>query len=104
MENERWRLPDGIDEILPPRARELDGVRHALLDLYFSWGYELVIPPVIEYLESPLTGTGRALDLNTFKLVDQMSAFAVCTPISRRRWPAWPLINCSVQLPVDCVT
>lgn len=73
MENKRWILPEGIDEILPPWARKLEGVRRALLDLYFSWGYELVIPPVIEYLESLLTGTGSDLDLKTFKLTDQMT-------------------------------
>jgi ATP phosphoribosyltransferase regulatory subunit len=73
MTNERWLLPAGIDEILPREAEELEGLRRALLDLYASWGYELVIPPFIDYLESLLTGTGRDLDLKTFKLTDQLS-------------------------------
>ena len=73
MRNERWILPEGIDEVLPPRARRLEDVRRALLDLYFSWGYELVVPPLIEYLESLLTGTGSDLELKTFKLTDQVS-------------------------------
>lgn len=73
MSEERWRLPDGIDEVLPPEAARLESLRRALLDLYASWGYELVIPPFIDYLESLLTGTGSDLDLKTFKLTDQLS-------------------------------
>lgn len=73
MDNERWILPEGIDEVLPPRARQLEEVRCALLNLFYSWGYEQVIPPVIEYLDSLLTGTGSDLDLKTFKLIDQMT-------------------------------
>jgi len=73
MNDERWLLPDGIDEVLPPEAWRLEGVRRRLLDLFRSWGYELVIPPFIEYLESLLTGTGRDLELQTFKLTDQLS-------------------------------
>lgn len=70
---DRWLLPDGIEEILPPKARNLELVRRKLLDLYASWGYEYVIPPMIEFLESLLTGTGRDLDLKTFKMTDQLS-------------------------------
>lgn len=73
MNDERWLLPTGIEEVLPARAAELERLRRCLLDLYQSWGYELVIPPFIDYLESLLTGTGRDLDLQTFKLTDQLS-------------------------------
>ncbi|MEA1049755.1 ATP phosphoribosyltransferase regulatory subunit [Lamprobacter modestohalophilus] len=73
MNDERWLLPTGIEEVLPARAAELERLRRCLLDLYRSWGYELVIPPFIDYLESLLTGTGRDLDLQTFKLTDQLS-------------------------------
>lgn len=69
----RWLLPEGIDEVLPPMAVELDRVCRRILDLYASFGYELVIPPLIEYLESLLTGTGEDLELQTFKLTDQLS-------------------------------
>jgi ATP phosphoribosyltransferase regulatory subunit len=67
----RWLLPDGVDEFLPPQAEALEQLRRDLLDMFFSWGYELVIPPLIEYLESLLIGTGNDLDLETFKLIDQ---------------------------------
>lgn len=73
MNDERWLLPAGIDEVLPERAAELERLRRRLLDLYQAWGYALVIPPFIDYLESLLTGTGRDLDLQTFKLTDQLS-------------------------------
>ena len=69
----RWLLPESIDEILPPDARRLELLRRSLLDLYHSWGYELVMPPLVEFLESLLTGTGNDLDLQTFKLIDQLS-------------------------------
>jgi ATP phosphoribosyltransferase regulatory subunit len=73
MDEERWLLPTGIDEVLPPQAQVLESLRRDLLDLYRGWGYELVIPPFIDYLESLLTGTGQDLDLQTFKLTDQLS-------------------------------
>jgi ATP phosphoribosyltransferase regulatory subunit len=73
MDEERWLLPSGIEEILPPQADVMESLRRALLDLYRTWGYELVIPPFIDYLESLLTGTGRDLELQTFKLIDQES-------------------------------
>ncbi|TAJ93495.1 MAG: ATP phosphoribosyltransferase regulatory subunit [Gammaproteobacteria bacterium] len=69
----RWLLPEGIEEVLPPTAAELDRVCRRILDLYASFGYELVIPPLIEHLESLLTGTGEDLELQTFKLTDQLS-------------------------------
>jgi len=70
---DRWLLPEGIEEILPPAASRLEQLRRRLLDLYSSWGYELVIPPLIEFLESLLTGMGNDLELQTFKLTDQLS-------------------------------
>ncbi len=73
MENERWILPDGIDEVLPREAAVIERKRRELLDLYASWGYEFVIPPFVEFLDSLLTGTGSDLDLKTFKLTDQLS-------------------------------
>jgi ATP phosphoribosyltransferase regulatory subunit len=73
MNKDRWLLPEGIEEVLPPLAEHLDQKRRQLLDLYKSWGYELVMPPFIEYLESLLTGTGDDLDLQTFKLTDQLN-------------------------------
>ena len=73
MNNDRWLLPEGIEEVLPQRARQLEQLRRKLLDMYDSWGYDLVMPPFIEYLESLLTGTGNDLDLQTFKLTDQLS-------------------------------
>ncbi len=69
----RWLLPEGVDEVLPPDAGRLEALRRDVLDTYRQWGYELVIPPVIEYLESLLTGTGHDLDLQTFKLTDQLT-------------------------------
>ena len=70
---DRWLLPEGIEEILPPAAGRLERLRRDLLDLYASWGYELVAPPLIEFLESLLTGAGDDLELQTFKLTDQLS-------------------------------
>jgi ATP phosphoribosyltransferase regulatory subunit len=70
---DRWLLPDGIEEILPPQAARLERLRRDLIDLYATWGYELIMPPFIEYLESLLTGTGNDLDLQTFKLTDQLT-------------------------------
>lgn len=73
MHNERWLLPEGIDELLPPQAEQVERLRRRLIDLYHCWGYQLVIPPMIEYVDSLLTGTGADLDLKTFKLTDQLS-------------------------------
>ncbi|KAB7628358.1 ATP phosphoribosyltransferase regulatory subunit [Alkalilimnicola sp. S0819] len=69
----RWLLPEGVDEALPERAAALEALRRRLLDLYWSWGYEQIMPPFIEYLDSLLTGAGHDLDLQTFKLTDQLS-------------------------------
>ncbi len=73
LPDERWLLPEGVEELLPVRAERLERLRRRLLDLYHGWGYELVIPPFIEYLETLLTGTGNDLELETFKLTDQLS-------------------------------
>lgn len=69
----RWLLPEGIEESLPADAARIERLRRTLLDLYRSWGYELVMTPLIEYLDSLLTGTGSELDLETFKLTDQLN-------------------------------
>lgn len=68
-----WVLPDHIADVLPSEARHIEELRRELLDTARCYGYELVMPPLIEHLESLLTGTGEALDLQTFKLVDQLS-------------------------------
>ena len=68
-----WVLPDHIADVLPSEARRIEELRRELLDTARAFGYELVMPPLLEHLESLLTGTGEALDLQTFKLVDQLS-------------------------------
>ena len=68
-----WVLPDHIADVLPSEARHIEELRRGLLDTARCYGYELVMPPLMEHLESLLTGTGEALDLQTFKLVDQLS-------------------------------
>lgn len=69
----RWLLPEDIADVLPAEARKVESLRRAILDLYQSYGYELVAPPILEFLDSLLTGTGSDLNLQTFKLVDQLS-------------------------------
>ena len=69
----RWLLPEGISDLLPAEARDLEHLRRTLLDGYVRHGFELVLPPLVEYLDSLLTGQGGDLDLKTFKLVDQLS-------------------------------
>lgn len=68
-----WLLPEFIEDILPPEAEQLEYLRRLLLDHCHRHGYLLVQPPLVEHLESLLTGTGTDLDLRTFKVVDQMS-------------------------------
>jgi ATP phosphoribosyltransferase regulatory subunit len=68
-----WLLPDHIADVLPSEARHIEELRRDLLDMARCYGYELVMPPMLEHLESLLTGAGQALDLQTFKLVDQLS-------------------------------
>ncbi len=71
--NEPWFLPDGIDELLPPQSDQLEQLRTKLLNLVKSYGYELVSPPVIEFLDSLLAGAGKEFNLQTFKLTDQLT-------------------------------
>lgn len=70
---DNWLLPEYIEDILPAEARRIEAMRRRILDLMAAWGYQMVVPPMIEYLESLLSGTGRDLDLRMFKLVDQLS-------------------------------
>ena len=69
----RWLLPEHIDDILPAEATRIENLRRRILDLFFEKKYELVMPPLVEFTDSLLTGTGHDLDLRTFKLVDQLS-------------------------------
>ena len=68
-----WVLPDHIADVLPSEARHIEELRRLYLDTARRFGYELVMPPLLEYIESLLSGTGRTLNLQTFKLVDQLS-------------------------------
>jgi ATP phosphoribosyltransferase regulatory subunit len=69
----RWILPEYVEDILPAEAMRIERLRRRVLDLFFKRHYELVIPPLLEYLDSLLTGTGHDLELRTFKVVDQLS-------------------------------
>lgn len=69
----RWLLPEAIEDVLPREATKLEALRRGLLDAFRLRGYDLVIPPLLEYLDSLLTGSGSDLNLRTFKLVDQLS-------------------------------
>lgn len=73
MGNRRWLLPEAIEDVLPRDAVRAEALRRTLLDEFSRHGYEFVIPPLLEYVESLLTGSGHDLDLRTFKLVDQLS-------------------------------
>ena len=68
-----WLLPEQIADVLPSQARRVEELRRSLIDRAQAYGYELVMPPLVEHLESLLSGTGQELDLKTFKLVDQLS-------------------------------
>ena len=70
---ERWLLPDGVDEVLPPHAEPLEQLRRDILNVFTSWGYELVIPPLVEFLESLQAGGGEDLELQTFKITDHVT-------------------------------
>jgi len=74
---DRWQLPDGVEEVLPAQAAAVERLRRELLDLYRSWGYQLVIPPLMEFTESLLIGMGSDIDLLTFKMTDQLSGRAL---------------------------
>ncbi len=73
QQNESWLLPEGVEEILPQEAAYLENLRSKLLQSLGCWGYEQVIPPMIDFIDSLLTGSGHDLDLQTFKLTDQVS-------------------------------
>ena len=70
---DRWQLPDGVEEVLPAQAACVERLRRQLLDLYRSWGYQLVIPPLMEFTESLLIGMSPDIDLLTFRMTDQVS-------------------------------
>ncbi|WP_269619877.1 ATP phosphoribosyltransferase regulatory subunit [Zhongshania sp. BJYM1] len=70
---DRWLLPDGVEELLPAQAAQVEALRRQLLDLYKRWGYELIIPPMLEYTESLLVGLGSDIDLLTFRVTDQLT-------------------------------
>ncbi len=69
----RWLLPDGVDEQLPRTAAQLEALRRDALDLFETWGYQLCMPPFVEFLDSLLSGLGEDLELQTFKVTDQVS-------------------------------
>ncbi len=69
----KWLLPEGIEETLPPQAEQLDSLCRRIMDQFSTWGYELVMPPLIEYLDTLLTGTDHDLELQTFKITDQLN-------------------------------
>ena len=73
MSQDRWLLPEGIEESLPDESAWLERYRRELVDMFSTWGYELVMPPLIEYLDSLLIGPSDDLDLQTFKLTDQLT-------------------------------
>ena len=74
MQNkDSWLLPEGIDEVLPEQAEYLETLRRQLLDTFASWGYQQVLPPFVDFLDSLLTGSGHDLNLQTFKLTDPVS-------------------------------
>jgi len=73
LQRNPWLLPEGVDEILPEDARHLETLRRQLLDVFECWGFEKVVPPFIDYLDSLLTGSAHDLNLQTFKLTDQLN-------------------------------
>ena len=70
---DRWMLPEGVDELLPERAAVAEQLRRNILDLLKSWGYQLVVPPLIEFTDSLLIGMGKDIETQSFKLTDQIS-------------------------------
>lgn len=73
MSDGRWLLPDGVDEHLPPEAARMEWLRGMALGLFDRWGYQLCMPPLVEFLDSLLSGVGEDLETQTFKLTDQIS-------------------------------
>ena len=69
----RWLLPENLADVLPAQALQVEELRRVILDLFQSFGYQLVIPPMLEYVESLLTAAGSDMSLQIFKLVDQLS-------------------------------
>lgn len=69
----QWMLPEGVDELRPPAGWALEDLRRRLLDEFRSWGYELILPPLIEHADALLSGVGQELDLQSFRLTDQLS-------------------------------
>ena len=69
----KWLLPEGIEEALPPRAAQVDDLCRRIMDQFAGWGYELVMPPLIEYLDTLFTGADEDLELQTFKVIDQLN-------------------------------
>jgi ATP phosphoribosyltransferase regulatory subunit len=69
----KWLLPEYVEDILPAEAMRIERLRRSILDLFFASKYQLVMPPLLEYVDSLLTGTGHDLELRTFKMVDQLS-------------------------------
>src|SRR5690606_12654887 len=68
-----WILPENISDVLPREARQIEAMRRSMLDLFGRYGYELVMPPLVEYVESLFLHDDPALDLKTFKLVDELT-------------------------------
>lgn len=73
LNQDRWLLPEGIEEVFPEESAHIERLRRSVLDLFAAWGYRMVIPPFIEFLDSLLVATGYDLDIQTFKLIDQIS-------------------------------
>jgi ATP phosphoribosyltransferase regulatory subunit len=73
LTQDRWLLPEGIEEVFPDEAESLERLGRRLLDRFSAWGYRLVMPPVVDFLDSLLVGTGHELDLQTLKLSDPVS-------------------------------
>lgn len=101
--DERWLLPEGVAETLPPVAERLERARRDLLDLYSSWGYRLVTPPLVEHLESLLIGASADLEQQTFKLTDPLSGRLIgvradMTPQVARIDARYMPQNCAVRL------
>ena len=70
---DHWLLPDGVEDLLPPTAGKLEAAREILIRVFTSWGFDYVMPPKLEFIDSLLTGTGKDLDLQTIKVIDQLS-------------------------------
>lgn len=95
----RWLLPDGVDELVPPLAAELEALRRRVIDLMAGWGYRLCMPPLVEFLDSLLSGLGEDLELETFKLTDQISGRLMGIPADMT--PQVARIDAH-RLPTDC--